>query len=126
LTDVSISISKKIVHLTRVATGAKAGFKTESDVLIYPSQTSMVIEVGTWNRGRSFGESSSGSRTQEHPSEKAVLQAEGGACLSLLYREGILRHAYTSARLLRAGKGSDERGWETGFDYATARPLAAS
>jgi hypothetical protein len=44
---VSISISKKIVHLTRVATGGAVGFKTEGDVLIYPSQTSVAIEVGT-------------------------------------------------------------------------------
>jgi hypothetical protein len=39
---VSISISKKIVHLTRLATGVAAGFKT-GGVLIYRSPSSVVI-----------------------------------------------------------------------------------
>jgi hypothetical protein len=43
--EVSISISRKIFHLTRVAVATAAGFITEDDVLIWPSQTRVLSEA---------------------------------------------------------------------------------
>src|SRR6185312_852813 len=64
-------------------------------------------------RIRGIGDEPRNARQDQKPSEKALLQGEGGAQLPLLsalrqdYREDILRHAYALARVNAGAPGVD-------------------